>query len=309
MVYILFSLTLGIILFLGGMKIMQTGLYTLTGDRIKQKLVPLTRTPFRGLITGTVFTAILQSSSAVSVITIGLTQAQLLSFRQTIGIILGANIGTTFTTQLIAINIGKLAFPFFITGCLLLLIPKKVIRFSGLSLAGFGCILIAMNVMQSIAVPLQQTHFFNQIISHLAEHNIYGLLLGTGVTALIHSSSGVTALTMGFMNEHLFPLTTAIAIILGSNVGTCITAVMAAIGGSVAAKRVAWVHVFLNVAGVLLFYPFIQHMAQGVQLLSNEPDQQIAHIQTFFNVICSIIAIPFTRQIAWLASKFYPEEH
>lgn len=308
MLHILFSLTLGIILFLGGMKVMQTGLYTLAGDRLKLEIVRFTRTPFRGLVTGTIFTALLQSSSAVSVITIGLTHAQLLSFRQTIGIILGANIGTTFTTQLIAINIGQIAYPLFIIGCTLLLIPKKSIRFSGLSITGFGCILIAMNVMQSIAIPLQKTSFFTQTIPHLSEHLVYGLLLGTGLTALIHSSSGVTALTMGFMNEHLFPLTTAIAIILGSNVGTCISAVMAAVGANVAAKQVAWVHVFLNVAGVLLFYPFIYIMAQAVPFLSSQPDQQIAHIQTFFNVLCSLLAIPFTKQIAWMATKFYPNE-
>lgn len=308
MFHILFSLTLGIILFLGGMKVMQTGLYTLAGDRLKQQLVRFTRTPFRGMVTGTIFTALLQSSSAVSVITIGLTHTQLLSFRQTIGIILGANIGTTFTTQLIAINIGKLAFPLFIMGCILLLIPKKLIRFSGLSITGFGCILIAMNVMQSIAIPLQQTSFFTNIIPHLSEHLVYGLLLGTGLTALIHSSSGVTALTMGFMNENLFPLTTAIAIILGSNVGTCISAVMAAVGANVAAKQVAWIHVFLNVVGVLLFYPFIHVMAQAVPFLANQPDQQIAHIQTFFNVLCSLLAIPFTKQIAWMATKFFPNE-
>lgn len=305
---ILFYLMIGVTLFLGGMRIMRTGLYALAGDKLKKHLVRYTRTPMRGLISGTFITALLQSSSAVTVITIGLTNAKILSFPQTIGIILGSNIGTTFTTQLMAFNLGKIAFPLFLIGSIMTLIPKKAIRFSGLAIAGFGCILVAMNMMQSIAVPLQQTTFFSRILPHLSEHPLYGLLLGCGLTALIHSSSGVTALTMGFMNEHLFSLPTAIAIVLGSNVGTCISAVMAAIGGNIAAKRVAWVHVFLNVVGALLFYPFINLMATGVTYLTNQPDQQIAHIQTFFNVICSLAALPFTKQIAWMAAKFFPEE-
>ena len=270
-------------------------------------MVRYTRTPLRGLFTGTVVTALLQSSSALTVITIGLTNAQILTFRQTIGIILGSNIGTTFTTQLIAFNLGKVAYPIFITGLVLSLISKRKIRYSGLSIAGFGSILVAMNMMQSIAGPLQQTPFFTQILPHLSEHLLYGLFLGCGLTALIHSSSGVTALTMGFMNENLFPLVTAIAIVLGSNVGTCISAIMAAIGGNTAAKRVAWVHVFLNLAGVLVFYPFIHLMAYCVAYLTQQPDQQIAHVQTFFNIICSLVAIPFTKQIAWMASKFFPD--
>ncbi|WP_047151397.1 Na/Pi cotransporter family protein [Aneurinibacillus tyrosinisolvens] len=302
MISILVPLLAGLALFMGGMRLMRIGLFNIAGERMRHWLVRFTKTPTRGMVTGTIVTMLIQSSSAVSVITMGLANAGLLTFPRTIGIILGTNIGTTFTTQLIALNLTGMAFPIFVLGCILWLIRHPVIRAVGASVAGFGCVFIGIQVMQKIALPLQHTQLFADVMTQMSSHHMGGILIGTVFTAILHSSSAVTAITMGFMNENAIPLTMGIAIILGSNVGTCITAILAAIGGNTASKRVAWVHVFLNVTGVLLFLPFIQLLAHTVTALTDQPGLQIAHAQTIFNVVCSLLALPFTKAIAKLAA-------
>lgn len=288
----------GLGLFLGGMYLMRLGLFALAGDNLHRWLVRFTKTPTRGMITGTLVTMLVQSSSAVSVVTIGLTNARLLSFPQTIGIILGTNIGTTFTTQLIALNPQKLALPMFIVGCSVLWMRSQVIKAIGMSLSGFGCVFLGIQMMQMVAEPLQHTSFFLSSLAKPDSSYFNGIFLGAMFTALLHSSSAVTAMTMGFMNENILTLGMGIAIVLGSNVGTCVTAIMAAIGGNAEAKQVAWVHVVLNVAGVLLFLPFIHPLGALVIWLTTDPAVQIAHAQTLFNVICSLLALPFAH---WLA--------
>ncbi|WP_035100388.1 Na/Pi symporter [Aneurinibacillus terranovensis] len=305
---IITRLLTGLLLFIGGMHMMRMGLFNLAGDNMRAWLIRFTKTPARGLITGTLVTMITQSSSAVSVLTIGLTHARLLSFPQTIGIILGTNIGTTFTTQLIALDLGKHALPVFIVGCILWFIPRSPWRAVGASLAGFGCIFLGINVMQAMIGPLQEMRWLPKILTHASGNYLSAILIGAVLTAIIQSSSAVTAITMGFMNQNMIPLATGIAIVLGSNIGTCVTAVLAAVGSSVPAKKVAWVHVFLNVAGVLLFIPLIQPLASIVSWLTDSPDLQIAHSQTIFNIVCSLIALPFTYSIALLADFFIPDK-
>lgn len=304
MTALLWPMTLGLGLFLGGMRLMRLGLLAMTGDKLQRWLLAFTRTPARGMITGTAITMLVQSSSAVTVITIGLVNARLLTFPQTVGIILGTNIGTTFTTQLIALNPHKLALPLFVIGGAMYFFRHKWLKALGASFAGFGCVFLGIRMMQSIAGPLQETEFFLATLAGEHASSLNGIVIGAAFTALLHSSSAVTALTMGFLNEHVLSLAMGIAIILGSNIGTCITAVLAAFGGSTAAKQVAWVHVFLNVAGVLLFWPFIEPLADIVRALTNQPDVQIAHAQTLFNVICSVLALPFAHPIARLARSF-----
>jgi phosphate:Na+ symporter len=295
-------LLVGLGLFMGGMYLMRLGLFALAGDNLERWLVRFTKTPTRGMITGTIITMLVQSSSAVSVVTIGLANARLLSFPQTIGIILGTNIGTTFTTQLIALNPQKLAMPMFLIGCSILWLRSPLIRATGMSMAGFGCVFLGIQMMQRLAEPLQHTSFFLSTLTRPDSHYLNGIVAGAIFTALLHSSSAVTAITMGFMNEQIISLSMGIAIVLGSNIGTCVTAVIAAIGGNAAAKQFAWVHVFLNVGGVLLFLPFIQLLGDTVSWLTSDPALQIAHTQTLFNVICSLLALPFSHSIARLAA-------
>lgn len=303
MIMLIFALLLGLGLFLGGMHLMRIGLFALAGDSLHRWLVRFTKTPTRGLLTGTLMTMLVQSSSAVSVVTIGLANARLLSFPQTVGIILGTNIGTTFTTQLIALNPQKMALPMFLLGCSVLWMRSNIVRAVGMSLSGFGCVFLGIQVMQTAAEPLQNTAFFLSALARPDSSYFNGVFLGAAFTALLHSSSAVTAMTMGFMNEQLLSLGMGIAIVLGSNIGTCVTAVMAAVGGNAAAKQVAWVHVVLNIAGVLLFLPFIEQLGMAVAWLTGDPAIQIAHAQTLFNVICSFLALPFAHGIARLAQR------
>ncbi|AMA72338.1 MULTISPECIES: Na/Pi cotransporter family protein [Aneurinibacillus] len=304
MLTLAFPLLAGLGLFMGGMHLMRLGLFALAGKSLQGWLTRFTKTPTRGLITGTIVTMIIQSSSAVAIVTIGLVNANLLSFPQTVGIILGTNIGTTFTTQLIALNPQKWALPMFLIGCSILWFRSPIIRAIGISISGFGCVFLGIQMMQMIAVPLQHTPFFLSMLARPEASYFNGIFIGTIFTALLHSSSAVTAITMGFMNENILSLGMGIAIILGSNIGTCITAVLAAIGGNAAAKQVAWVHVFLNIAGVLLFLPFISQLGTLVSLLTSDPAVQIAHAQTLFNVICSLLALPFAHPIAKAAQFF-----
>lgn len=305
---IIIPFAVGISIFLFGMQIMKLGLNNLAAHKLKEILTRFTKTPSHGFLTGTVLTMLLQSSSAVTVITIGLTNARLLTFPQTIGIILGTNIGTTVTTQIIALDIYQYAVPLFLFGAFLWLIPYHILRCTGLAIAGFGCIFLGMDAMQAIVHPFRETGIFRELVVWGSENSVVGVLIGTAISAVIQSSSATTAITMSFMGDHLIPLTMAIAIVLGSNVGTCMTALIAAIGGNTASVRVAWSHVILNVAGVVAFIPLISVLALVTTALTAHPPAQVAHAQTIFNVVCSIVVLPFAHWFARFVEFLIPEK-
>lgn len=300
---IMVPLAVGLALFLFGMQVMRIGLTNLAGERIKESLIRFTQTPVHGLVTGTLATALVQSSSAITVLVIGLVNARLITFPQTIGIILGANIGTCLTTELIALNISDFAVPMLIFGTLGFMTRKHVLRCIGLSVAGFGCIFLGMKTMQVIVWPLQEMGFFDRMLLS-SSGPLAGVVVGMIVTAVIQSSSATTAMVMGMMQTGMIPLEVGIAITLGSNIGTCITAWIASIGGIPAAKQVAWAHILLNSIGALLFLPLIPILASLSASLTSVPAIQIAHAQTIFNIACSLAALPFVgilaRAAVWL---------
>ncbi|MEW9667350.1 Na/Pi symporter [Ammoniphilus sp. 3BR4] len=304
---IIIPFAVGISLFMFGMQIMKIGLNNLAAHKLKDILTRFTKTPVHGFMTGTLITMLLQSSSAVTVITIGLTNARLLTFSQTIGIILGTNIGTTVTTQIIALDIYEYAIPIFLTGSFLWFLPNHVLRCTGLALAGFGCIFLGMQAMQDIVHPIKETGIFKDLILWGSENSVIGILIGTVMTAAIQSSSATTAITMSFMADHLIPLTMAIAIVLGSNIGTCMTAFIASVGGNTASIRVAWSHIILNIAGVIAFIPLIGGLALITTTLSNHAPAQVAHAQTIFNVVCSLAVLPFASAFARFIEFLIPE--
>jgi len=305
---IIIPFAVGLMIFLFGMQLMKIGLNNLAAHKLKDILTRFTKTPAHGFLTGTVITMFLQSSSAVTVITIGLTNARLLTFPQTIGIILGTNIGSTVTTQLIALNISDYALPIFLVGTFLWFLPLHILRCTGLALAGFGCIFLGMDAMQMIADPIQKTGVFQDLVLRGSENSVVGVLIGTAITAAIQSSAATTAITMSFIGDHLIPLTMAIAIILGSNVGTCLTALIASIGGNTASIRVAWSHIILNVVGVILFIPLIGVLALITTMLTSHPPAQVAHAQTIFNVICSLLVLPFAHQFSRFIEFLIPHK-
>ena len=292
----LFILLVGV--FIYGMTLLRAGLFNLSGDSMKFGLTKLTDTPWKGFLAGVGITCILQSSSAVMVLTIGLISARLLSFPQSIGIILGTNVGTTLTTELITFDIESFLIPFAILGAVFFLIGKKNIRSIGLILLGISAVFAAMRGFEYLAWPLQSYSFIEQLFLTLGESHLYSILTGAIITAIIQSSTATTGIIMGFLSNGALDLHTGIAIMLGSNIGTCVTAFIASIAAGREARLSAYAHIWLNVIGVIAFYPFIYTLTNiGFQLASSA-DVQLAHVSVLFNVVSSIIVLPFANVFA-----------
>ncbi|MGE5701102.1 MAG: Na/Pi cotransporter family protein [Clostridia bacterium] len=292
---------LGLLFFLVGMYAMRIGFHQLAGKRMEDMLLRFTRTPLHSFFSGLVSTFVLQSSSAVTVLTIGLTQAGIIRFPQTIGIILGTNIGTTVTTQLVALRLEDLAVPMLLLGVVFWLQPRRLFRNIGLIIAGFGLIFLGIDTMQIMTKPLAQSETFRQLFLE-SSHSIWiGLVTGIMFSGLIHSSSATIAITMGLMTSGVMHMDTALAIVLGANVGTCFTALIASIGTNRPSKQVAWFHTLFNLAGAVAFIPLLPSLSEMSAWLSADPAKQIAHAQTIFNVTCSLVALPFVSLMArWM---------
>ncbi|PTX64855.1 phosphate:Na+ symporter [Melghirimyces profundicolus] len=299
----------GLAIFLFGMQLIRVGLQELAADRMQRWLLRFTRTPLRGFWTGMVATFFLQSSSAVTVLTIGFVNAGLLTFTQTIGIILGSNIGTTVTTEILALKVEDFALPLILTGAALYMVPWRKGAALGLAIGGFGCIFLGMEAMQWIAGPLKSRGWIAALLDSGYNPVWSGLLSGTLLTALIQSSSAAVAITMGFFATGMIPLPFAVAVVLGSNVGTCITGFLASIGAGRTAKQVALAHLMLNLGGLLLFAPWVGTIAGMAHWLSPHPATQIAHIQTLYNVICSLFVLPFSGLFARGITRLLPERN
>ncbi|WP_341278423.1 Na/Pi symporter [Paenibacillus sp. FSL H8-0537] len=306
---IILPIVIGFALFLSGMKLMELALHRLAGTQLNRILQRFTATPIHGLAAGAISTAFLQSSTAVTVISIGLVNAGLLTFRRTLGIILGTNIGTCLTTELLGLSLERLTMPLLIlsvsawllTALLgeLQLIPAlrtggwlNTIRSASVATLGFSILLAGMAMMQSVGPDIQQSAMFDWFMSKTADSLWWGLAAGAVLTAAVHSSTAVIAIIMGFAAIGAVPLEVGIAVVLGANVGTCVTALLASIGGSRAGQFVALAHITLNVGGALLFMPFVGLLAEISAWLTAAPAAQIAHAQTLFNIFSSLLALP-----------------
>lgn len=307
---ILLPSLLGFTIFMCGMKLMELALFSLGGTGMLNLLQRSTRTPLHGLLLGTASTAFLQSSTAVTALSIGLVNSKLLPFSRTLGIILGTNIGTCLTTELIGLNIFHLAQPILIASFSLWLLstvllemrilPAFITNWSGntmlrsisVVLFGFGLLLLGITTMQSIGPSLQQSQMYSWFVEQAQTTLLWGIVTGAILTALFHSSSAVIAMIMGIAALDHLPLELCIAIVLGSNIGTCFTGILASLGGSKGGQFVAISHLLLNIGGALLFYPFIDWLAAASLWITDSIPSAIAHAQTLFNVICSFIALP-----------------
>lgn len=307
-VSILAPFTFGLSFFLFGMYAMRTGFQNLAGKKMEQWMGRFTRTPVHSFWMGLLSTFVLQSSSAVTVLTIGLTNAGIIRFSQTVGIILGTNLGTTVTTELIALKLESFAIPMLLIGVALWLMPRRNIRCTGLVVAGFGLIFLGIDTLKLMAAPLEQSETFRSLFLESSHSIGVGLLTGIIFTGLIHSGSATTVITMGLLSHNILSMETAIAIVLGANIGTCFTAIIASIGTNTASKQVAWCHTLFNVAGALAFLPILPQLALVSAFLTSNPSMQIAHSQTIFNLICSLVALPFTSQIASFIQWLIPDK-
>lgn len=310
----LYSL-LGFAIFMSGMKLMELALFRLGGTAVLSWLERSTRTPLHGLLLGTASSAFLQSSTAVTVLSIGFVNSKLLPFSRTLGIILGTNIGTCLTTELFGLNLHHYAKPLMIVslviwGVTVLLVEYRLIRslyqWKGLEyirsfsivLFGFGTLLLGLTVMQSIGPSIQESSLYHWFLAQAQTTLWWGILSGAILTALIHSGAAVIGMIMGIAALGALPLDLSIAIVLGSNIGTCVTAMIASMGGSKGGRYVALSHFILNIGGALLFFPFIGLLGDVVMLTTDSIATAIAHAQTLFNIICSFIALPLCY-LAW----------
>jgi len=310
----------GLALFLFGMDIMTQALKSAAGDYMKDILGKLTRNRFVGVGTGAMVTAIIQSSSVTTVILVGFISAGLMSMSQSVAVIMGANIGTTITAQILAFKVTKLALPVIAIGfTIAFTATRNNWRQYGLILLGLGMVFYGMSVMSDAMYPLRSYDPFIQFMTTL--HNpLLAAGMGMLFTAVVQSSSATTGILIVMASQGLIGLEPAIAIALGANVGTCITAGLASIGKPREAVRAAAVHTIFNVAGVLIWIGLVPQLAElaqqispaqeqlsGTQRLAAETPRQIANIHTVFNIVNVFIFIPFTGQIARLVQWMIPD--
>jgi len=299
----------GLSLFLYGIFQMSSGLEKAAGSRLRSIFEKISASPWRGLLIGVVVTSIVQSSSAVTVLVVGFVNAGLLTLEGSLGIIFGANIGTTITAQLVAFKLTVIAPYFLLLGFLLVFAGKrKYIKYIGEAVFGFGMLFLGLNLMDSSLIALRNWAPFSNAMINMGKNPILGIITGAAVTAIIQSSSVTTSTVVALASKGAIPLNSAIPIILGANIGTCVTALLASIGTSLSAKRTALAHLLFNVIGVVLIFPFLNPFIRLVSLSADDVARQVANAHTLFNVIWTFIWIWFTRQYASLIRKIIPGE-
>lgn len=298
----------GLALFLYGMHMMSVGLEGAAGDRMKSILEKLTSNRFLGILVGAGITAVIQSSSATTVMVVGFVNSQLMTLKQAVWIIMGANIGTTITGQLIALDASKIAPLVAILGVILVIfIKSKKVNSIGEIMAGLGILFIGMSMMSNAMVPLQDSPAFIHALTTIS-NPILAILLGAGFTALIQSSSASVGILQALALGGLIPLSSSIYIIFGQNIGTCITAVLASLSANRNAKRTTIIHLLFNIIGTLLFLVFVQFVPFVDMMVSftRNPAAQIANTHTIFNIATTLLLLPFGNQLAKLAEYILP---
>ncbi len=309
----------GLALFLYGMEKMSSGMKKAAGDKMRSILSALTNNRYMGLLVGAFVTMIIQSSSATTVMLVSFVQAGLMTFVQSLGVILGADIGTTITAQLVAFKLTDYALLMIAVGFGLMMFGRNDNQKNiGESVLGFGILFYGMKLMSDAMYPLRSYDPFITTLSHL-ENPLLGLLVGAAFTALIQSSSAFTGIIIVLAQQGLLSLDAGIPLIMGANIGTCITAGLASIGASREAKRVALAHVMFKIVGVLLFIFWVPWFADiiraispastevGMDNLSAVVPRQIANAHTIFNVGLAFMFIPFTGVFAKIILKIFPD--
>ncbi|MBK5442606.1 MULTISPECIES: Na/Pi symporter [unclassified Peribacillus] len=296
--YELILFLLFIAIFLAGMAVLRIGLFNMSGAALKTFLSKVTDRPWKGFFAGTIFTGILQSSSAVMVMTVGLVSAGSLTFPQTIGIILGTNIGSTFTAEFMTISLDRWIIPGVISGAILCLMPKVLSKSAGMSLIGISAIFAAMSGFKMLSKPIAVYPSVQTLISNIEDHMSIALLAGILLTAMIHSSSATIGIAMSFLMSGELSVASAIIMMLGSNIGTCITGYLASIGSGRQAAFTAYAHIWLNVIGVAAFLPLVDVLERTAAFFTDDKGTQLAHASVIFNIVTSLIVLPFARQFS-----------
>ena len=303
------ALFAGLGLFLYGMQIMSDALQKSAGNKLKKLLEILTTNKFLGVIVGAAITAVIQSSSATTVMVVGLVNAGIMNLSQAVGVIMGANIGTTMTAQIIAFNFKNVVPYAIIVGALLVLFSKKKSRKQlGELIIGFGILFMGMNMMSDSMKPLKDIPAFTQFMVNLQDNPLLGVLAGFLLTAVIQSSSATIGILQALAMQGLVPIEAALPILFGDNIGTCVTALIASIGTNLTAKRAAILHVTIKIIGTIIFLIILRPVVSLVALTATEPARQIANAHTFFNIANTVILLPFSAMLIAFVNKVIPGE-
>ena len=300
----------GLALFLYGMQMMSTGLEAAAGNRMKSILEKLTSNRVKGVLVGAAITAVIQSSSATTVMVVGFVNSGLMTLKQAVWVIMGANIGTTITGQLIALDIGAIAPLFAIAGvgAIMFIKSEKVHHISSI-FAGFGILFMGMDMMGAAMSPLKESEAFISLMTKF-DNPLLGILVGALFTAVIQSSSASVGILQALASTGMIPLSSAVFVLFGQNIGTCITAVLASIGMKVNAKRTTVIHLLFNIIGTVLFtviclvtpyVTWIEAMTPG------DPVAQIANAHTVFNIVTTLLLLPFGTHMANIAVRILPD--
>lgn len=304
------SLLGGLALFLYGMQMMSNGLEAAAGNKMKQILEKLTANRFLGVVVGAAITAVIQSSSATTVMVVGFVNSGMMTLQQAVWIIMGANIGTTITGQLIALDVGMLAplFAFFGVSMVVFLKSPKAHHF-GEILAGLGVLFIGMEMMSSAMSPLREVPEFVNLMTKFS-NPVIGIAVGALFTAVIQSSSASVGILQSLAGNGLIGLSDAVFVLFGQNIGTCITAVLASIGTNRNAKRTTLIHLSFNIIGTAFFTVvclLLPLTALVESFTPGEVSKQIANMHTLFNIVTTLLLLPFGQYLASLATKLLPD--
>lgn len=305
----IFLLCGGLALFLYGMSLMSSGFEKTAGDRLRGWLGMLTNKRLVGVLVGTGVTAVIQSSSATTVMVVGFVNAGLMTLKQAVGVIMGANIGTTVTGLIIAIKLTMIAPVFLLAGVIMILfVKKRSVENLGYVVAGFGMLFLGMSLMSNSFSALKDAPWFINLITSMNKP-LFGVLIGAVLTAIIQSSSAFTGILIALAFQGLIGIDAAFPLVLGSNVGTCITAALASIGTSANARRAAFIHFIFNLAGVVVFLLlsiFISWPDVMAALAGPKTQWQISFFHVIFNVVNTAMFLPFADKLVWFAEKLIP---
>ncbi|MEN2765973.1 Na/Pi cotransporter family protein [Ornithinibacillus xuwenensis] len=308
---LIFEFIGGLGIFLLGIKYMGEGLQKSAGDRLRDILDRFTSNPFLGVLAGMIVTILIQSSSGTTVLTVGLVNAGFMTLRQAIGVIMGANIGTTVTAFIIGIDVGEYALPILAVGAFLIFFFKnQKVTAIGQTVFGFGSLFFGLELMSSGMKPLRSLEAFHELTLNMSESPILGVVIGTLFTVIVQSSSATIGILQGLFSEGAIDIKAALPVLFGDNIGTTITAVLASLGATVAARRAAAVHVIFNLVGTTIFLLLLNLFTRYVMFLQEQfmlnEEMTIAFAHGSFNILNTIIQFPFIGALAWIVTRLIP---
>lgn len=305
---IIMGVILGLGLFLYGMNLMSKSLEESAGNRLKKIIQIMTKNIFMGILVGAIFTAIIQSSSATTVMVVSFVNAGVMNLNQAIGLIMGANIGTTITTQLISFDLGNTIYIALIIGTIMFIcFRNKNIKNIGKVFIGFAILFIGMDIMTNSLNPLSKHPIVKEMLINFGKYPVMGVIVGFGITAIIQSSSAAGGILIALAQQGLLPINSAIYMLYGQNMGTCITALISSVGTNKNAKRAAIMHLTFNIIGTIIFVILLNNILICLvsYLTPDNIPRQIANASTIFNFITVIILAPFSKHIVNISKKIY----